>query len=328
MIFTRTPFRFPIGGGGTDLPAYYQRFGGFLVTAAVDKYMYINVNRPLVDDLIRVKYSKSETVGRVEDVQHTIVREALRLTGITNRIEILSLADAPAGTGLGSSSSFTVGLLKALHTLKREAISQLDLAEEACHLEIDILKKPIGKQDQYAAAMGGMIVMEIDKQGRVTVEPAGLSPEVLRELEFNMLVFYTHISRESDQILAEEGQSVNQPETGGAEKLHQIKEIGREILRQLRSGHTRAFGELLDAHWQVKRGLSSRMSTSQIDRWYALARENGAVGGKLMGAGGGGFFLFYCDENKEQLRQALAAEGLREMFFRFDPEGSKVLVDF
>ncbi|MFH1562485.1 MAG: galactokinase, partial [Nitrospirota bacterium] len=195
MIITRTPFRITLGGGGTDLPAYYSQYGGFIFAGAINKYMFINLNRPVVDDLVRVKYSRSETVEHRDELQHEIAREALKIVGIEKGVEIISMADVPAGTGLGSSSCYAVGVLNALHTMKREYIPLQDLAEEVCHLELDILQKPIGKQDQYMAAYGGLTVLEIAKDGKVEVRAANVSETVIDDLQRNMLAFYTGTSR-------------------------------------------------------------------------------------------------------------------------------------
>ncbi len=327
MIITRTPFRITLGGGGTDLPAYYSRHGGFIFAAGLDKYMFVYLNTPIVDDLVRVKYSESEIVPDAEQVRHTLARQALLHFHIRNGVEIISMADVPAGTGLGSSSCYLVGLLNGLHTLCHQPVVRQDLAEEACRIEIDILGKPIGKQDQYMAAFGGLTVLEIDREGRVEVSDAALPPEVVEQLESNVLLFYTGLSRSTEQILSSQVHRLGQEEAQVTDNLHLIKEIGREILLQLRRGDVRRFGELLDEHWRAKRKLGDDIASHRINQLYELARANGAIGGKISGAGGGGFFLFYAEEGKRQLRAAMEAEGLREMRFRFDMEGSKVLLD-
>ncbi len=327
MIITRTPFRITLGGGGTDLPAYYRRHGGFAFAAGIDKYMFLCLNTPIVDDLIRVKYSESEMVADVGDVRHTLAREALLHFGIRNGVEIISMADVPAGTGLGSSSCYLVGLLNALHTLCRRPATRRQLAEGACRIELDILRKPIGKQDQYLAAFGGLTVLEIGRDGGVEVAEAALPPDVVEELENNILLFYTGQSRSADEILGAQRQRLSSDDEDLTQNLHLIKEIGREILAQLRRGNTRRFGELLDDHWRAKRRLGEDVSNRRLDRLYQVARDNGAIGGKISGAGGGGFFLFYAEEGKKQLRAVMEKEGLREMRFRFDLEGSKVLLD-
>jgi D-glycero-alpha-D-manno-heptose-7-phosphate kinase len=328
MIITRTPMRIPIGGGGTDLPSYYSKYGGALISAAIDKYMFIYVNRPIVDDLIRLKYSKTEIIDSADQVQHSIARESLKMLGIENAIEITAMADIPAGTGLGSSSCFAVGLLNALHTLKREHISDGELAEEACHIEIERCAKPIGKQDQYIAAFGGITEFEIDRKGKVSATRSAIDFDIQKELEANILLFFTGIKRESHDILKEQSKATTQDEHKVVQSLHEIKKIGLEIKESLASGNIRRFGELLDLHWQTKKNLSGKISRPEIDRWYNIAKDKGVLGGKIMGAGGGGFFLFYCEVDKRPLRKAMAQEGLRELHFKFDTEGSKVLVNF
>jgi D-glycero-alpha-D-manno-heptose-7-phosphate kinase len=327
MIIARTPFRITLGGGGTDLPGYYSRHGGFVLSAALNKYMFIYLNTPIVDDLVRVKYSKSETVEDVAQLQHTLCREALRLFGIRRAIEVISMADVPAGTGLGSSSCYVVGLLNALHTLSRRPVSRQQLAEEACRIELDVLGRPIGKQDQYLAAFGGITALHIGRDGVVDVEPIVPSPECLEDLESHILLFYTGLSRSTEEILAEQTRDLRRDDSAVAAHYSRIKEIGLEIYAHLKRGNVRRFGEMLDEHWQAKKKLGSGIANPRIDRLYDLARANGALGGKISGAGGGGFFLFYAEEGKKELRRAMQAEGLREMSFRVDFEGSKILMD-
>ncbi len=329
MILARAPLRIPVGGGGTDLPSYYSKCGGFVLSAAINKYVYIGINCPRVDSLIRVKYSKSETVADLNEIQHELVREAMRLTGVDRGVEIVSLADIPAGTGMGSSGSFLVALLRALHALKREHVPPHRLAEEACRIEIEILGSPVGKQDQYIAAFGGMTCLDIAPDGAVTVSPLPMSAHHLDELRNSLLLFYTGIERRSLDILEDQHRDTAQTRDDVLDSLHRTKGLGLEIKAALEAEDLGRFGELLDVHWQNKKRRSAKISDPRIDRWYELARGNGAVGGKLMGAGGGGFFLFYCpNSHKRHLREAMAAEGLREMSFDFDFEGAKVLVDF
>lgn len=327
MIITRTPFRVTLGGGGTDLPAYYSRYGGFIFAAAINKYMFINLNRPIVDDLVRVKYTKSEIVPHRDDLQHEIAREALRLVGIERGVEIISMADVPAGTGLGSSSCYAVGLLNALHTLQRRPVKFQELAEEACRLEIEILGKPIGKQDQYMAAFGGLTVLEIAPSGTVSVSQPSIPRSVLDDLQRNMLVFYTGSERSSLDILAEQSRGAATSRENVVESLHAIKELGYRIKQQIERGDLTSFGLELDRHWQAKKQLSTRVSNPRFDELYELAKQNGALGGKISGAGGGGFFVFYAEDKHTQLRRALAAAGLQEMRYRFDYEGTKVMVN-
>ena len=327
MIVTRTPVRIPLGGGGTDLPAYYSKHGGFLVSAAIDKHIYIMVNKRF-ENSIRISYSKTEIVNSVDDIEHPIVREALRLVGITGGIEIVSIADVPSNSGLGTSSSFAVGLLNALHTFKGEYVSPVTLAQEACHIEIDVLREPIGKQDQYLGALGGITCLDIDKQGQVSATSLLLPNHTMDELESNTLIFYTGIRRSASQVLAKQSESLSRDEYEVREAMHTIKQIGISIKAALEQGDLHTFGELLDSHWQTKKRLSSAISFGEVDRWYEIARKNGALGGKLMGAGGGGFLMFYCNNNKNKLREAMEAEGLQEMRFKVDFGGSKALVNF
>jgi D-glycero-alpha-D-manno-heptose-7-phosphate kinase len=328
MIITRTPFRFTLGGGGTDLPSYYEKYGGFIFAVAINKYMFINLNRPILDSLIRVKYSKSETVNHRDELQHEIVKEAMRMTDIENSIEIASMADVPAGTGLGSSSCYAVGLLNALHTMKREAVDIQDLAEEACDLEINRLGKPIGKQDQYMAAFGGQKVLEIDNLGKVTVRDARIEESALDELNRNLLMFYTNTSRSSDKILSEQSKGAREKEKNVLDSLHRIKEIGYRVLEAAESGNITDIGLLFAEHWKCKKRMSSEISNSWLDDLYEFALENGALGGKITGAGGGGFFIFYVEKDHEKFREAMKKTNLKEMKYRFELYGTNVLINF
>lgn len=327
MIFVRAPFRIPLGGGGTDLPSYYSKYGGSLLSAAINRYMFVSVNRPTVDKLIRVKYTQTEIVEKVSQIKHDLVREALKLVGPTHTIEINSLADLPAGTGMGSSGSYLVALLKALHTLKREYVTTQDLAEEACKIEIDILNKPVGKQDQYLAAFGGVTKLEISKRGKVNVSPVALSPATIRELENNMLVFYTGINREGKQILTKQNEETKKKNAAVVKNLHLIKKIGQDIEKALIKGDIVRFGRLLHKHWMSKKKLSEAVTSSQINLLYEVGIKAGALGGKIIGAGGGGFLMFCCPGDKRKLRAIMAKKGMQEIFFRFDMEGAKVVAD-
>ena len=328
MIITRTPFRVTLGGGGTDLPAYYKKHGGFIFSAGLDKYMFVAVNRPMVDDLIRLKYSKTEVVEKLDDIKHEIPREALRMMGIEKGIEISSIADISAGTGLGSSSCYAVGILNALHVLKREYISLEELAEEDFRLEAEILKQPIGKQDPYLAAFGGLTVLDIDKDGRVKVRKANVSPQTADDLNRNLLMFFTGTSRDAKEILAEQSKEVDSDDKQVVESMHYIKEIGHEILEAVEGDNINEVGRLFDAHWQHKKRISTKITNPEFDRIYEVAKANGALGGKISGAGGGGFFTFYVSEDHAKLRGAMEKEGLRELRYRFDFEGTKALVDY
>lgn len=327
MIVTRTPFRFTLGGGGTDLPNYYSKYGGFIFAAGIDKYMFINVNQPPVDDLIRVKYSVSETAERLADIKHDTAREILRFTGLEKNIEVTSIGDLPAQSGLGSSSCYAVGVLHALHTLKREYVSLAQLAEEDFKIEAEVLKRPIGKQDPYLAAFGGLTVLEIEKNGNVKVRKANVSMDVADELNRNILIFFTGKTRSADVILSEQSQSVKEDKKEVIESMHYIKQLGYEILEAVEAGNVDEVGKRFDAHWAHKRNISTKMSSPEFDKIYAAAIANGALGGKISGAGGGGFFTFYVPGDQKRIRKAMKEFGLREMRYRFDFEGSKVLVN-
>lgn len=327
MIITRTPFRFTLGGGGTDLPTYYSRYGGFVLSAAIDKYMFIAINRPIVDDLVRVKYSSSETVENVESLRHELARVALKHLGFDNAIEIISMADIPAGTGLGSSSCYLVGLLTGLYALKRDYRTIAEIAETACYLEMQVLQKPVGKQDQFIAAFGGLAALEIEKDGRVMVRQAAVEFDTLDELSRNTLIFYTGKTRQADEILRQQSRSVDESDPQVTESLHRIKEIGYRVLEALESGNVDRFGLLMDEHWRLKLQLSSQIADERLIRLYDIAKQNGALGGKVTGAGGGGFFVFYSNNRHHQLRRAMLAEGLRELRYHFDMEGAKILVN-
>jgi D-glycero-alpha-D-manno-heptose-7-phosphate kinase len=328
MIITRTPFRITLGGGGTDLPSYYEKYGGFIFSAGLDKYMFIDSNRSVADDLIRVKYSKSETVESVDELQHDIAREILQHTGVLKNIEISSLADIPAGTGLGSSSCYAVGLLHAIHTMKREYVPLAQLAEMDFQIEANILKRPIGKQDPYMAAFGGLTVLEIAEDGTVKVRKANVSFEVADELNKNMLIFFTGKTRSADDILREQEKGAKEEKASVVDSMHYIKDIGYQILEAVESGNIDVVGRKFHEHWQYKKKISSKMSNPEFDRIYEAARESGALGGKISGAGGGGFFTFYVPDQQRTFREKMRELGLREMRYRFDFEGSKVLTDF
>lgn len=327
MIITRTPFRVTLGGGGTDLPTYYSSFGGFIFSFTLDKYMFININRPVADALIRIKYKESETVASLQEIKHDIARACLEKMDITHSIEVTSIADLPAGSGLGSSSCYTVGLLNALHTVKRDYISLEELAEEACEIEIDILKKPMGKQDQYLAAFGGFTVLEIARDGKVEVSRAKISDSTIDGLNRNLVLFYTGVQRINKEILGEQSKATERNKKEVLESLHYIKESGYKILDIVKSGNITDLGLMFDEHWRYKKRMAKGITNPEFDRIYEVAKKNGAIGGKITGAGGGGFFLFYCEEKKEKLKSALKRLGLREMKFDFDYEGTKVLVN-
>ncbi|MHB1907776.1 MAG: GHMP family kinase ATP-binding protein [Nitrososphaerales archaeon] len=323
MIISRTPFRLPLGGGSTDLPSYYSKYGGFFISAALNKYMYIAVHNRFERGL-RIGYSQTEIVNDSDSVKHPLVREALKLVGIKEGIEVISFADVPAATGLGSSGSFTVGLLRALYTHKRKFKRPEEVAEEACDIAINKLNEPSGKQDEYVASLGGIRSYEIDTSGNVKSEELNLSDHVIAELESSILMFYTGMQRSSREVLSKQQEQVKSGDST-VEKMHEIKRIGMESKKVLERGDLKRFGELLHDHWVVKRGVTDNMSTSNIDRWYATARDNGAIGGKVIGAGAGGFLMVFCENYRQQVRSAMAREGLVEYRIRFDFEGSKVV---
>jgi len=328
MILARAPLRISLGGGGTDLPSYYNKHGGFILSGAIDKYVYIHVNRPAADELIRLKYSRYEQVSSRDEVQHDLVRPALRCLNVSGSLEIVSMADVPAGTGLGSSGSYVVALLTALHALKRETIPTQALAEQACDIEMNLARHPVGKHDHYLAAFGGITTLEIEKDGRVHVSPLNLSISTMENFAINVLLFYTGITRSSTDILQEQKVNSENGDSSMIEALHRTKELGYRIKEALEVGDLERFGDLLHEHWLNKKKRSKKISDDRLDEWYSIARENGATGGKIMGAGGGGFFMFYCpNSHKPGLRKALAEAGLREMRYNFDFEGAKVLVN-
>jgi D-glycero-alpha-D-manno-heptose-7-phosphate kinase len=324
MIITRSPLRVSLGGGGTDLPSYYREHGGFLVAAAIDKYVYITKHRTFQPEII-VKYSKLERVATVDEIEHPIIREALKLVGISDpHLELTSMADIPGGTGLGSSGSFTTALLKALHAFKKNLVSPVELAEQACDIELNKLGEPIGKQDQYIAAIGGITAFTFHRDGRVEYRPCNISEETLFNLEDNLLLFFTGFSRSASSILKDQNDRSKQNDPTMLENLHFTKELGFQSLAALESGNLDEFARLMDVHWQRKKARSSGMSNPHINAWYDYAMASGALGGKLIGAGGGGFLMFYAGD-KTKLRHAMREKGLQEVRFRFDFEGSKVV---
>src|SRR5215471_13229262 len=324
MIIVRSPLRITLGGGGTDLPSYYRDHGGFLVAAAIDKYVYITVHKSFQPGFI-VKYSELERVGRASDIKHPIVRAAIEVVGADDRIEIASMADIPAGTGLGSSGSFTTALLRALHTRQRNVISPHALADQACHIEIDLLREPVGKQDQFIAAYGGVTCFEFNQDDRVFVNPASISHDVLDNLEDGLCLFFTGYTRSASAILKDQDDKSKAKDTSVIDNLHYVKDLGRRSHKALVQGDLPRFAQLMHEHWQHKKQRSGEMSNSKIDEWYDIAMRNGALGGKLIGAGGGGFLMFYT-ENKRRLLRAMLAEGLEQVRFRFDFEGSKTMI--
>lgn len=325
MIIARSPLRITLGGGGTDLPSYYREHEGFLISAAIDKYVYVTVMRPFSPG-IYLKYSALEHVEKAEDVRHPIIREALRQQDLqTPQVEITTLADIPAGTGLGSSGSFTTALLKALHAHRREAVQPQQLAELACQIEIDRLREPVGKQDQFIAAFGGITCFTFHKDEQVDIEPLRVSSGTLFDLEDNLLLFFTGFNRAASDILRDQDRRSRARDADILRNLHYVKSLAFQSREALENGNLARFGELLHEHWEHKKRRSGGISNPQIDQWYSLAMSNGALGGKLVGAGGGGFLMFYAAD-RNRLRRTMTEAGLEEVRFRFDFEGTKVLM--
>jgi D-glycero-alpha-D-manno-heptose-7-phosphate kinase len=324
MLLVRTPLRISIGGGGTDLPSYYRDFGGFVISAAINKYVFIGINRIFSDDYV-LKYSSQERVKCISEIEHPILREALQRHSVQPGVEIVSLADIPAGTGLGSSGSFTVGLMRALYALQREPVSNQEVAEEACHIEMNLLKGSGGKQDQYAAAYGGLICMDYQKSGTVEVSRLKICNDTITHLEEHLAMFFTGYSRSAETLLSDQRKRTEKKDEQVIESLHFTKQLGHSIREALEAGEVHKFGELMHQHWLHKRSRSEGMSNPCIDSWYEVGLANGATGGKLIGAGGGGFLLFYAND-RPALRRAMAAQGLQEVRFQFDHDGSTVMM--
>lgn len=325
MILTRSPLRISLGGGGTDLASYYEKYEGFLIAGAINKYVYVSVSRPFSEGII-LKYSKIENVKSVPEIKHPIIRECLKQVNLkTPQIEISTVADIPSGTGLGSSGSFTTGILRAIYAHKRIPIHANELAALACEIEINRLKEPIGKQDQYIAAFGGITSLEFKKNGEVIAKPLLITPETIFNLEDNLLLFYTGQSRSASKILTDQkSKSMNNEQTM-LENLHITKELGLRSKIALENGNVEEFAAIMHEHWNYKKKRSEGMSNSDIDKWYELGMRNGALGGKVVGAGGGGFLMFYA-HNKLLLRKTMQSEGLQELRFGFDFDGTKVIL--
>ena len=324
MIIARSPLRISLGGGGTDLPSYYEKFGGFLIAAAIDRYVYITLHETFVPDLI-VKYSDLERVPDAAQLKHPIIREAFASLDMNGHsLELTSMADIPSGTGLGSSGSFTTALLKALHAHKRNLVHPAELAAQACDIELNRLKEPIGKQDQYIAAFGGLTCFNFLPDGKVEAWPLKVSDETRDNLEDNLLLFFTGYSRSASAILKEQDTKSKSDDKSMIENLHFVKDLGMQSKTALEAGNLHEFARLMDVHWHRKKQRSGGMSNPKINEWYDLALANGALGGKLIGAGGGGFLMFYA-EDKAKLRHAMRQSGLKEVRFRFDFEGTKLV---
>jgi D-glycero-alpha-D-manno-heptose-7-phosphate kinase len=322
MITVRSPLRITLGGGGTDLPSYYEKHGGFCIAGAINKYVYVAINENFSDKLI-VKYSEMEKVKRASDLEHPIIRECFDLLKLDGRgLEVSCMADIPAGTGLGSSSSFTCALLKALHTFKHDIISPQQLAEEACSIELGRLAEPIGKQDQYISAVGGVSCMKFGQSTEIW--PLPMSQTTRDALTENLLLFFTGYSRSASKILKDQDDKSKKDDSAITANLHHVKDLGFRSAGAIENGNLELLASIMDEHWNYKQKRSGAMSNEKINEWYNLAIMNGALGGKLIGAGGGGFLLFLC-ESKRDLREAMAKAGLKEVRFSFDYEGTRTL---
>ncbi len=330
MIVTRTPFRVTLGGGGTDLPSYYSKNGGFIFAMGLDKYMYVIVNRPIVGNKVILHYTQSEVVEHVSQLRHELAREALKINGVENNFEVSSLADLPAGTGLGSSSCYLVGLLSALHHDRRDYISLQNLAEEACHIELDILKEGIGKQDQYMAAFGGLTILDIARDGKVAVRQLRPSSSDIAEFVAHTHIYYTGAQRDAREVLSDQNKAMQEKDTADharvSDSLDRIKDLGYRILEAIEAGNYDLWGRLLDEHWQNKKKLSSKISLSIVDEIYdEVRRRFGVLGGKIIGAGGGGFLMLYCPQHHAALERYMAERGMPRMHYTIEPEGTKVV---
>tara|TARA_Y100000590_G_C15687963_1_gene1002340 strand:- start:443 stop:1423 length:981 start_codon:yes stop_codon:yes gene_type:complete len=325
MIISRSPLRITLGGGGTDLPSYYIKKEGFLISAAINKYVYVNIMRPFKEG-IYLKYSKIEKVKKILQINHPIIRETLKLQNMKKpQIEITTLTDIPAGTGLGSSGSFTTALIKSLYAYNKKLIHPQELAELACHIEINLLKEPIGKQDQYISSYGGVTCFTFKKNGKVLANPLKISHKKLNELEDNLLLFFTGYSRNSRDILSDQDQRTKKKENKMIDNLNFVKEIGIKSKKLLERGNLNQFANLMNEHWEFKQSRSKKMSNKNISKWYYDGLKNGAIGGKLVGAGGGGFLMFYAND-KEKLRNKMTQNNLQEVRFNFDFQGTQIVM--
>jgi D-glycero-alpha-D-manno-heptose-7-phosphate kinase len=330
VIVTRTPFRVTLGGGGTDLPSYYSQNGGFIFAMGLDKYMYVVVNRPTVGRKIRLHYSQSETVDHVGDLRHELAREALRAHAVEDSFEVASIADLPAGTGLGSSSCYLVGLLNALHHDRRDYVALQSLAEEACHIELDILKQPIGKQDQYMATYGGLTVLDIARDGKVIVRQLRPSSSDIADFVAHTHIYYTGAQRDAREVLQDQNVAMQKKESTDhsrvSDSLNRIKDLGYRILETIENSNYDQWGQLLNEHWQNKKQLSGKISLQSVDEIYEEVRERfGVLGGKIIGAGGGGFLMLYSPHHHAQLERFMEQRGMPRMHYTIEPEGTKVV---
>jgi D-glycero-alpha-D-manno-heptose-7-phosphate kinase len=332
MIITRTPFRVTLGGGGTDLPSYYEKHGGFIFAMAINKFMYVMLNPPTIDKTIRLHYSQSETVFHVSELKHELAREALRYHGIEEKMEISSMADLAAGTGVGSSSCYLIGLLMAIHQYKRDYISLQQLAEEACDIELNILNKGIGKQDQYMAAFGGLTVLDIGKDGNVVVKPIHMGSGEIADFVSNTHIYYTGFRRDAVAVLSEQDNAMKSEETSKksvvTDSLSRIKELGYSILDAIKEGEFDSWGQMLDQHWQYKKKMSAKITLTKVDQLYEEVRQNyNVLGGKIIGAGGGGFLMLYCNKDHKRLEKFMAEQKMPRLHYTIEPEGTKVVAD-
>ena len=320
MLITKTPFRVSFCGGGSDMAAYYEKYGGCVLSTSINKYMYISIHPYFNEGQTLLKYSENELVDNIKDIKHKIFNQVLNDMDVSG-VEISSTADVPGGTGLGSSSTFTVGLLHSLYCYKGKFASKAKLAQEACEVEIDKLGSPIGKQDQYAAAFGGLNFIKFNKDGSVSVSPIMMKAQTYIQLEKNLMMFYTGTTRSANSILSEQKRNISQDEKN--DNLHKMCKLAEEMKVCLENNDLSSFGRILDESWQLKRTLASGITNPDIDRAYEIAMQSGALGGKLLGAGGGGFLLFYCEEDKQdQLRKNI---GLKEFEFKFDHDGTSIV---
>ncbi|HEX3549025.1 MAG TPA: hypothetical protein VHT53_01540 [Candidatus Elarobacter sp.] len=328
MIVTRTPFRITLGGGGTDLPAFYEKHGGYVVALGIDKYMYVAFNVPYADRKVRLHYTKSETVDHVDQLEHDLAREALRRHGLFDGVEISSLADLPAGTGLGSSSAYLVGLLSAIRAYRANPAAFDELAAEACEIELRTLGKPIGKQDQYMAAAGGLSELSIARGGAVTVTRIGLPGYAVAELVAKTHLYYTNVQRATTEILGEQTTALRGGSGDVESSLCEILDIGRRIGTALRAQDFDAFGMLMHEHWTAKKRLSGKVTVPAVEALYDHVRaEYGVLGGKVAGAGGGGFVMLYCPRDGARLTEFMASRGMARLTYQAEFEGSKVITN-
>ena len=333
MIITRTPFRITLGGGGTDLPSFYREHGGYVFAMTINKYMYILLNRRSVADRkVVIRYSQVETVDGVDEIKHPLAREALRLHGVNENVELTSVADMPAKTGLGSSGAYLVGLLTAIRTYKREAVNTAEIAEEACRIEMDILKEPVGKQDQYMAAFGGFRTLDISREGKVTVEAAPVDSMLVNELSTKARMYYTGVQRSATAVLKQQDKAAREKSSPDharvVDSLLKIKELGTRIKKAFDDRDLDAFGRMMDEHWMFKKSISSSISLSVLDSLYDEVKKRfGVLGGKIIGAGGGGFFMLYCPSQGRALDEFMAAHEMPRVSYMPSMQGAKVMAD-